>query len=67
MSREHLRSLGVRAQQQEGEVIRAEGGQQQGRWPLEEGLLTGQIVNVLHGNKLYIFDLFIIAPHQKTA
>lgn len=44
----HLGGLGVRSQKQEGEIIRAEGRQQQ-RWrPLEECLLTGQVVNVLH-------------------
>ena len=47
----HLRCLGVRAQEQEGEVIRAEGGQQQRSRALEERLLTWQIVDVLHNSK----------------
>ena len=47
----HLGSLGVRPQEQEGEVIRAEGRQQQWGGALEEGLLTRQVVNVLHSSK----------------
>lgn len=47
----HLRCLGVRAQEQEGEVIRAEGGQQQRSRALEECLLAWQVVNVLHNRK----------------
>lgn len=43
----YLGSLWVRAQKQEGEVIRAEGGQQQWSRALEEGLFTRQVVNVL--------------------
>ena len=47
----HLGCLGVRAQEQEGEVIRAEGGQQQRSRALEERLLAWQVVDVLHNSK----------------
>ena len=47
----HLGCLRVRAQEQEGEVIRAERGQQQRSRALEECLLPWQIINVLQNIK----------------